>query len=332
MYFKSGINENKEELLSPELIKGFGFKKDDVHYESVKAEIRKDTLAFSSPRFARLILRGYTNLYKLQVPEGERRVIFNPDNTFVFIIRKENQDYTLGQYEYWTNNQVSVNKRYMGILNIIANDCDKDLKSQIANISFTEKDFSNFIERYNECKSPEVKSEKFNAKIKSTLSHGVEASFNTYLTPDNTLLSNGKGFPLGYFWTLNNPEISRKYATYFGINYLSLDFNFSHESKILQQVIRVPAKMQIIRVPVSLQRNFVYSPNQLFKPFFNLGLSGAFIIKNEIDNSKFYPYFNIGIGANIKSIRFGALIENEGVSLNGPKIIKFSLGYTLKRT
>jgi len=322
--FKSDINSTSFKQYRPTEIKGFGFRKDSMHFESIDAEIRRDTIVYSTNRFAKLVLRGYTSLYKLQIPNNERLDIFESNNTYVYILKKENKDYTLGQYEYSRQNTVGLNKRYIGILKVLVKDCLQDF-NRLDNLEFNDKSIIDVIETYNACKNPTAKTRRYSHQVKPIIKHGAEVAFGRFLSPDQSILSNGEGYSIGYFWDVLKPDISRRFSSRLGINYLYLKYtnwiNLQDKETVLH----------FIRVPLLGQANFINSPNQAFIPFINFGLTGVISSDKNLDYVDLLPFFCLGGGFYIKNTKFGISVENEGLRIRAPKIVNFTIGLRLDK-
>ncbi len=305
---------------SPFEIKRFGFKNDNLAFEAVEVEIRKDDITVKAMRFAKVVLLGYTQLYKLQLPIEEQSARFNIDNTFLYILNKDNIFYTLGQYEVISENGYSLKKRYIGVLNYVFSDCPQ-VKTLLSELNFNDKEILYAVTAYNTCIRPKESTVLLSYEVKPILKHGVEVSYGKLMDRNHYFITNSNVVSTGYFWDLMKPDLSTKISTMFGVNYQYIHY------KIKEGYMKVHS----IRVPFILQANLANSLKAHKQPFVSAGLTALFTPNNNIGYVNFMPMPNIGFGVYAGNMRYAALLENEGFSLKATKFVSLSLAYRLDR-
>jgi hypothetical protein len=118
--------------------------------------------------FAKLILKGYTNLYKLKFKTNpyRKRVekvssAFDGQNTFTYFLLKEGKEYQLELEEsnYYKKegdaipSGVRKHKRYLTQLFIAFSDCPK-VQKKLEKTNFNDKSLTKIVTTYNNCKKP----------------------------------------------------------------------------------------------------------------------------------------------------------------------------------
>lgn len=325
--FKSNLQAAEARKYLPGDITGFGFRESGINYASVTAEVTNGSLTQRASRFAKLLLSGYTNLYKLQLPEEEQAIVLKRNNTFLYILRKDDTDYTLGHYEHMqADGRIRHDKRYVGVLRALFLDCEtqgysRDL-TNLDNLKFEDKSIVEVVSAYNNCKNPSQQTVIHEYKSKYVMKHGPEASYAWLSHPKTEKTSTGQGFSMGYFWDIVQPDLSRKYSTKLGVNYFYLKQTIKnrHNGDISRAI-------HFIRIPLSGQVNLKDPLNSPNIPFFNVGLT-AQVSKWE-DGSDYIPFPHIGVGMYTRKMRYAFLLENDGFGIRNPKILNLTVGVRL---
>lgn len=97
--FKSSIDEKEFVKIPVTEINKVIFLSDSSVFERVKYTHLKDSVKVTEYRLAKKLLGGYAQLYKLQLPEDEQHIIFEKQNTFVYIVKIDTNYYVLNEQE-----------------------------------------------------------------------------------------------------------------------------------------------------------------------------------------------------------------------------------------
>lgn len=313
-------------VYKPGNIQGFGFILDENHFSEVAVDIWQDHLKITTPRFAKVLARGETTLYKLPLAVQERNEIFLKNNIYLYVLEKEGIFLTLGQYEFEYKKRIGVDKKYIGILKAAMSDClPHDYISD--KLEFKDASIIKLVEQYNACKNPDTKTAVFSYVVKPFIRKGVEVGYSQIYTPGRDVISNSQGYSAGYFWDITKPDLSRTLSQRFGVNYLYLTYDYWDG---LARNNRATS-MHTIRLPLLVQLNINNLPLAKFNPFFNAGLTANFSTNNQISYVNIIPYISVGGGVYIDRFMFMVSADNIGFSLKGDKILNTGIGIRLDR-
>lgn len=320
--FRTDLN-TEAKIYQPGEITGFHLKGSGFYYATVKAEIRKDTVAKQVERFAKLLLRGYTDLYKLPIPAEEQSIVLQRQNMYLYVLEKESAYYTLGLYETLEKNLISLNKRYIGILRAVFNDCE-NYEDNLDKLSFDDKSIIAEVTKYNLCKNPvsQTQVQKYNSK--PVIKHGLEGNYAQFYKPDNADNYKAQGYFAGYFMEIVFPDKSRMYSGNLGIGYMF--YRYSYLDFFEKEIA---GESHLIRIPLSVQYNFKDALSTGLIPFINVGLT-MYTLPN-FRLSDLSPMQSFGIGFNYGRMKYSFLLENEGLKLKGNKLLNFSIGIRLNK-
>jgi hypothetical protein len=311
-------------------ISAFGFEGNGFRFATVRVELFNGSTTRQVSRFAKLLLSGYANLYKLQLPKAEQSVILKRNNTFLYILRNDTVDYTLGQYEVMeANSRVRLHKRYVGMLRVAFLDCTTQGDGQEAfdlnKLDFNDKAIMEAVTRYNNCKNPSIHTVTYAYKTPKAIKHGVEVAYTRLLYPRNSSSGpQGQGVSAGYYWDIVQPDVSRKISTRIGLNYLY--FNYSYKNQWEKEMSHA---IHFFRIPLSGQVNLKDPVKSNFIPFFNAGLT-AQVSKSPL-GMDYVPFPHMGVGLYNRRIRYALLVENDGLGLANVKLFNFSIGVRLDK-
>ena len=305
----------------PQDIKLYSFANDQIIFQTVELALRKDTTIIKTNRFAKLLLSGYTSLYKLQLEDDELTRILEYNNNKVYILRKDTTFYTLGQFESEVDPQhYKFDKRYISLLTSLTSDCNAVKVDR--NLRFEDSKIIEVVKNYNDCKEPNS-SKTYSYKVKLINKHGVSASYGTFINFFySDAFANSNAFSAGYFWDISNPARSKNTSLQTGINYMYLTYSvpFSDQTSEKRQE-------HYLRLPLLAQKNFYGSQKSL--PFINFGLTIQASTDNNFKYVDMIPFIDLGAGVYIKRFKFSLLLENSGFSLRSNKLINFGVGYRL---
>lgn len=311
----------------------FGFDSDHLKFEAVTADLRKENEVKTVTRFAKVLLSGFSNLYKLQVPEDERLVVYEISNSYIYIVQKENHFATLGMYEFvkplsLNNDRVSVgiNRNYRDVLKYnVFSDCPGVLKN-IDGLEFDDKSMTKAVKEYNQCRKPEVKSVEQQYIVKKIIRHGVELGY-VNLPVNDSFMTNPTGFMVGYFWDIIRPDISRSISLRLAPNYAYLkttdDIDKPHP--------KTTYDIHLIRLPILAQINFNKVPDAKVIPYLAIGPVFGVGIKNDSRLKSSFSALHFEVGSYLGKCKVAAFVDNPGLFQFGEGYsVNFTFGYRFK--
>lgn len=313
-------------VYTPGNIQGFGFVLDDNHFSEVAVDIGRDRHKLPTSRFAKVLARGATTLYRLPLAKQERNEVFLKNNINLYVLEKEGIFLTLGQYEFEYKKRIGVDKKYIGILKAAMSDClpHEHISDKL---EFKDTPIIELVEQYNECKNPEEKTVVFSHIIKPLIRKGLAVSYSQIYSPGRDIISNSQGYSAGYFWDITKPDLSRTLSQRFGVDYLYLTYDYWDRQARKNRV----ASMHTIRLPLLVQLNINNLPLAKLNPFFNAGLTANLSTDNQISFINIIPYIRVGGGVYIHRFMFMVSVDNLGFSLKGDKILNTGIGIRLDR-
>jgi hypothetical protein len=310
--FKENLAAPTTTTFTPQQITSFTFESTGIIHAAVIADIIKDATTHKVERFAKLLLSGYTSLYKLELPTNELSIEIQKQNTFVYVLKKDGAYHTLGVYETYNNGTIRTNNRYRVILRAIFVDCET-YEDNLDRLPFDDESIIEEVKKYNTCKAPASISNIYTIKPKPLIKHGFEGSYAKGSISKKKDYA-GEGYALGYFWDVMHTDKSRHVSGKLGIGFMLYDYediNYRDEP-ITESVI-------YLRFPVALQYNIIKDLKSDFIPFINFGataqVSDELQIMQSVNIGMFYDRLRLSVG--IENTRFtkGMTLFNFGVGI-----------------
>jgi len=210
--FKKNMEDPEPLIIPVSDVKMVGFIDDSLIFENVNYIYRKDSVKITEERLAKKMIEGYASLYKLQLHPEEISIIFEPNNTFVYVVKIDSNYYLLDQKERMDGTSYRLMKNYQGVLCYILRDY-KDLSQQVKNLGFSDEQIAPLINKLNSYHS-EVKSITQKVKKeKSRISYGPVVSYLDIHRFDGEF----SGANIGYQLKIVYPNFSEKISTDFGV-------------------------------------------------------------------------------------------------------------------
>ena len=308
---------------SPTAIESFSFDKDGFNFHAVEFTLRQNNVVKKTQRFAKVLLKGFTSLYKLQLGDTELKPIFELTNNYVYILQKNNIQYTLGQYESMIDRKhYRLNKQYIGMLTSLTSDCSSMKISD--RLGFEDAEIINIVRSYNDCIKPNA-AQSLSYKVKMEQKHGIIMSYGTVVNFNyKNNFSNASAPSIGYFWDIANPSRSRTTSFVTGFNYMHLSYLVP-----IDNIKSVKINEHYLKLPIVGQRNYYSKRNAV--PFINFGVTLQASTDYGFNYLDLVPFVDLGVGVYIKKFRLSLLFENSGIDFNADKILSFGLGYRLDK-
>jgi len=287
------------------------FLDDSSIFEKVKYEnyiSTNNNIKIKEFRLAKILVTGYANLYKLQLPEIEWKIIFETQNTFVYIVKIDSNYYVLDQKEKLEGPDYKLYKNYIGVLNYILRDYP-ELKTKIKNLKFNDKQIIPLIEKLNSQHS-NISSKTAMTKETPIIYHGPNISYNKL---NNYTNAEGSGYSVGYVASICLPEVNRHISTDFGLligKMYYTDLNNDKYNKLY------------FKVPIGVTYTFT---NSKISPFLSFSMSPYFTT----NSMEFFFGGAAGLTFNKKYLLSfsidSKISQDEVVSLDN--ILQVNIGY-----
>jgi hypothetical protein len=276
--FKKSLESNDFQNFDVSDIQQVFFPDDSSIFRKVRYEnYRKwnDTIKTTDYRLAKLMLTGYAELYKLQLPQDEWHIIIEQNNTYVYIVKIDTNYYVLDQKERLEETNYKLYKNYVGVLTYLFRNENK-IMDKVKNLKFNDKEMVALFTELNSeyLNSP---SEQLAVKEKLIIKHGPVIGFGKfdnfegiYKYGDEKFSIEGlKGsaFDIGYSFSFCSPEISEHLFYNIGLSYIRLDFENSPNLKFNKNLYRIP-----------LSVNYNFTKNKI-SPYISIGISPTFYYK-----------------------------------------------------
>jgi hypothetical protein len=230
--FKKSIEEAKGRTIPMAQIDRVIFTDDSAVFEKVKYTHVRDSSTVTEYRLAKKLLCGYAGLFKLQLPDSEVHIVYERNNTFVYIVRIGANFHVLDQAEVLDTTSGScigcegyaykLKKTYINVLRRILKD-DQGLSRRIPKLKLRDADIIPLIDDFNKT-HPEVPREILFRKEKAAVRHSV--SLATPFLPGLSIY----GFQIGYLAKIYYPNISEKISSDLGVSYVSFSRDFADNS------------------------------------------------------------------------------------------------------
>jgi hypothetical protein len=324
--FKKSTTEEPH-IYSPYELRGYSFSEDSLHFESIDYSTSvQDTTA--EKRFAKVLLKGVTDLYKLRLNRAELPPIYLHENDFVLVLRKEAQYITLGQYEELDGNLYTLKKKYTGLLRALLSDCPKLEGYKYDQLPFDEEKIIKLVSEYNACNGLALPTRAYAHKVKPQQRKGVELIIGTVLPVSNKDLKNARIVGLGYFWDIFRKDANRKASSTLGLTYVNLQYDYfsfqTYNSTIYEKI-----KEHALLFPFHHQINLgSYKSKNL--PFVYGGFTASLYTNYSFEYLNIVPLIDLGAGAYIDRIKVSATLGNAGFSLKSEKLVNLSIGWRFK--
>jgi hypothetical protein len=209
------------------------------------------------------------------------------------------------------------------VLRAVFNDCNS-YSDNLNNLGFDDKSILREVTKYNKCKDPSSQTVAHDYKPKAVVKHGLEVTYARSFIPDNPNDYVVKGYSAGYYLDFILPAKSRKYSGKIGVGYMYYMANRKNS-----QETEVSDAGHVIRLPMAVQYNFRDAVTTEFSPYINVGLTMLMPTTLKLTHSQ--PYQSFGIGMYHKRMRYTFLVENEGLKIEGDKLLNFSVGIRLNK-
>jgi len=322
--FKKNIEDHEPTIIAVTDVNRVVFHADSSIFENVNYIWRKDSVKITEERLAKKMIEGYASLYKLQLKPEEISIIFEQNNTFVYVVKIDTNYYTLYQKErlevtsypgggryYPERTGYKLIKDYQGVLYYILKD-NKDLSEQVKYLKFSDNQIIPLINKLNSYHS-EVKSATVKVKKeKPWISHGPVVSGmcvfkeKQYIAP---------GVNIGYQIKLIYPQLSEKVSTDLGVFFDRYQLNYGER-----------LNYDFIRIYIGGMYQF---NNNVVSPFIGAGLSLHSYLKYIPE-----PMMSGTIGLNLFK-QISASVTLEGIpsfttnklNVAPPTHLLFNLGY-----
>ncbi|MBB6612005.1 hypothetical protein H7F15_13225 [Pontibacter sp. Tf4] len=331
--FKKEFTAEKSTVYTPLEISSFSFGNSGIVYSAVEAEILKGATISRVQRFAKLMTSGYTQLYKLPLPQEEQSIVINKYNTNLYILKKDGTYYTLGLYETLSEGILKTNARYKGTLRAIFSDC-KDYKDNLDRLAFNDKSIMDEVGKYNACMAPKTQTQIHTVKTKAVVKHGLEAFYTKGSKPDDDSNYEGEGYAVGYFWDIIHSGTSRQLSGKIGLGVMSYSYTYYRNSFFSNyNDEKVSESALFLRVPIVAQYNFGDAVYSNVLPFLSFGVTTLLNVNSDSNARPEHPGLTIlnsvGAGMYYNRIRLGVQLENHKLSTENLTTLNFSLGFRI---
>lgn len=271
--FKRVLEDKDFETIPVFTLKEIVFLSDSSIYERIRYDFTKDSVKTSEYRLAKKMVIGYAQLYQLQLPEEEVDIIFEQNNTYVYILLLDSSYYVLDQTERLIGKNYILDKNYQGKLFYLLRN-HKDLQKEVWKLDFSHKHIVSFIDKLNKL-YPDIESSVLFRKEKLSFIHGP----NTGMIIVNSKERNvDYGYSIGYEVGIVSPQLSEKYSTNIGLFWNS--YQATIDSK----------RYNYIRIPVGGTYRF---NNNKVSPYLKGGLSIHF--RDNLTSQEFLFNGKVGV-------------------------------------
>jgi Outer membrane protein beta-barrel domain len=308
--FKNQANDSIIKFFTPNDIRGFYLKKDNVYYESV--EYDKD-FSKTEKRFAMLIMGGYCGLYNLDLLANEIKEVVDNNNKNVYILKKENTYYTLKNTTSIVNGSYYYDRAYIYTLKEILLNCSSVTDRNIENVSFNSRSLTGILKKYNACIKPEEATKNYNTKTKLKTSHIIYGSYSLYYRIGD---NKGTSKSAGYFINIFNPKNNENFALTTGINYLKTNANYKSPNNNIGSDLKLEDNS--LRLPLMGTQYFKNSKS--LKPFVTMGIMLEYSFSKETSGTgviekteEFAPVIAVGAGLLLKRNIYASMTFEKSV-------------------
>ncbi|MEM6965621.1 MAG: hypothetical protein AAF573_12695 [Bacteroidota bacterium] len=261
--FKQALSDAEAQIFKPRDIQEFRFLDDKRIFRSIESKSTKAEENLKNPRFGKLLVDGYCQLYKIKLSAGEFNAILLREQ-HIYVVKKKDEWYRLEQIEEKIRGEKSnyrLLKKYVGVLQYITSDCKKNIINP-DKLDFKDSKIANVIFKYNQCQSPDAANIILKSKLKTELKHYAQAKTVIPIRREFLRLrddiTDSDAYGFGYMFSVYNPELSRNFSANFG-----LDFVRTREEKDTETETKNSLDLYFTG-------NYFFSKTKL-RPFVNLG-------------------------------------------------------------
>ncbi|WP_207535555.1 hypothetical protein [Desertivirga arenae] len=318
-YFKKSLSDEKIRY-TPNNVEEFSFASDSITFQRILFRLNpQDTIA--ELRFAKLLVKGTTDLYKLELSEQELKPIYLINNDYVYVLRKGEEYFALSQEEKITDRFYSLRKKYTGVLRALFHDCEKLSNFDFDALPFQDERIIEVTQNYNTCLAPNAASRDYKYKVKAVSKSGIEIQAGLFLPKDIPgYFESSSSFSAGYFWDIFRKDKSKRGSLRTGINYMYV--NYQYEKYAFEE--------HYLRFPLYQQLNFRPFTSTVV-PFIDFGLTPILSTNNNFDYLDIIPFVELGGGVYVGRLRFSAILTNTRVSLKADKLLSIGIAWNLRQ-
>ena len=227
-------------------------------YKEGPVFVSKEIEFSGTPRrvFLERLFKGKVILYYYRA-DGIKTFYLQKDSSFFIELPKESAE----------------GKRYNEQLSELTNDCEA-VALVTKHVSYNKKSLTSLVSRYNDCVSKPFPHFRYGLNIGYDVSHLNPTSGNPNEKIKYMDFKYDGGFTLGLF--IDNPIAGSDFSFHTGIDFSRHGFS---SNKILNgNELDFVANISSVEIP--LQIRYVY-PSDLIRPFANIGILGAYNLRNE---------------------------------------------------
>lgn len=304
VYFKK---RNDEEVLhlKPEDILEFHYINAHITYRAMEYVYKLERGGLRTEiYFAKLLLDGYTNLYKLQFETNPYRkrveansFAFDGNNTFIYYLLKEGQEYQMeleernyyeGDNEYPTS--VRKHKRYLTKLHVAFADCIY-VQQQLEKVDFNDEELAEIVVKYNRCKDPTGENTSYVEVNKE--SERVKKDYFGFAGNYHRITGNGYGVS----WVRHSKRKAKKWGRLMII-----------ETGLIPQTATTSIATGYASFKFGGQYNFNLNKSSSPHAYFNFGLRMSYEPNVNEGNMVTAPDSEFGLGYTFKNLRIDAYL------------------------
>ncbi len=313
--FEPELKSKDKQQFTPDDLQSFTLAGENATYESVSYISYEKGKATPAKRFANLVLKGYCSLYKLELPDDEINIIFEPNNTHIFLVKKGDSVTVLKETEVMIGSSYSLNKDYVERLKILFRDCQDIDEDMIAATQFYKKALVKIFTTYNLCVRPGAQPQSFKTIKATKINPGV---YLGYLFFNAKHVSSSSGFCAGFFVDLLKPSANERFAFSAGLEYITL--------KAEGEIVNPPPlgnyfekdKLESFGLPL---KGIYYLSKRKVAPFLSFGVKPAVISAEHVADNVFNSsvqkgwlvFGSFGPGLLIGRVYTEFLAEKEGI-------------------
>lgn len=228
-------------------------------YETIEASVPDDSLSLSKRRFARVVLRGYASLYRLQYPEDKVEVQFYllKEGQYLLLDNAQERVVETDPVTHIEIERLYLTARYRGVLMTATRGCP-DLNSQIESLLFQEAAIAKIVRAYNDCMSTR-QSFTYKYKRKRNLDVGLEV-YKAYSLTKKNLYGDYQSTGLALSLKLSDSNVSQRIYLYTRLAFYYSNYKYIARfpvSSVGQYSLNVPVCVQV-NLAKGLIRPYLY--------------------------------------------------------------------------
>lgn len=325
--FRKNLTSGPGTTYTPAEVDGFGFKSSNLYFSPVQLTLNMPSSQKKSWRFAKNLVRGELSLYKILISNDEQDAVSLKDSNHLYVVKKDSDYYTLGQYQIKILNRVGVDKKYLGMLRTLTSDCQNGQVTIGEDFELKDQRMIDLVKTYNACKSLVPSTTVYAYKVKAQIKHEVEASYSfiSVNIKDKALYSHG--YSIGYYWNITKPDFSRIFSERIGVNYLY----FEHDNIENGMLGKEPVVSHHVRFPLQVEVNLARNSTASVVPFLIAGVTLQVLYVPKADYHDYEPYLGVGGGAYLNRFRISLSLDKGAFFDSNVIIYGLGLGYRLDR-